>query len=102
MDGSWLDDKVRVPKECLDGASTAQHLSPEELRRVLGESIVVDWDALSDSTVVVRLRMIGPRLDTGNCSAGVALARGVLTYTSFQEPHSTEQREPIVLGACVR
>lgn len=72
MDGSWLDDKVRVPKECLDGASTAQHLSPAELRRVLGESIVVDWDALSDSTVVVRLRMIGPRLDSGNCT-GVAL-----------------------------
>ena len=79
MDGSWLDDKVRVPKECLYGSSsTAQHLSPAELRRVLGESIVVDWDALPDSTVVVRLRMIGPRLDTGNCSAGVALARGVL------------------------
>lgn len=81
MDGSWLDDKVRVPNEFSYGlSSTAQHLSPEELRRVQGESIVVDWDALPGSTVVVRLRMIGPRLDTGDCSGGVALARGVLTY----------------------
>lgn len=68
---------------------------------MLGESIVVDWDALPDSTVVVRLRMIGPRLDTGDCS-GVALAPGVLTYTSLQELQSTEQRETIVLGACAR
>ena len=66
MAAVWLDDKVPISTDYKRSATTEQRLSPSHQRRVQGLDIAVDWSDRAVDCVAVRLRMLGPTIDSGN------------------------------------